>query len=451
VTFAPVAFVECDPARARVFENGWSSFGPSTVHAATATSPRPSLRVYEMSTFRADTPAPPTGFQGEGLLAVDPGDGGPVHLFAAPDARVECPSIRAVAEDRGVRVTADGVVEHTQDDGPGGLESALARWADRYAAALGVRVAENYPTGWCPWYQYFSKLTERDMYENIDAIDAHELPIDMIAVDDAFQKEIGDWLQLSDRFSSLGGLVDRIHASDRRAGVWIAPMFVGARSDVYRDHPDWLVRTEDGSEPLWTGHIWEQDLYALDVTHPGAAAYLREVFQTWRGHGFDYFKLDFLFAGARVGRRHEDVTALEAYAMGVDLIRDAVGEDATLLGCGAPLLPSVGLFEGMRISCDIAPAYAPEDGDISQPSQAGAVLSGRGRAFMHGRFWHNDPDCVILRPEVERRAEWARHIETYSGVRVLSDRVNSLDAWGLETARRLLTRSTPQPLIPSMP
>ncbi|MGW2061115.1 hypothetical protein ACWCO9_10580 [Streptomyces sp. NPDC001937] len=87
MTFAPIALVECDPARARVFENGWSSFGPSAVHPATGTSLRPSLRVYEMSTYRADTPAPTTGFQGEGLLAVDPGSGGPVHLFAAPDAR----------------------------------------------------------------------------------------------------------------------------------------------------------------------------------------------------------------------------------------------------------------------------------------------------------------------------------------------------------------------------
>lgn len=206
-------------------------------------------------------------------------------------------SVRAVAQ-AGVRVTSDGPVEHTVDDGLGGLDSALARWADRYAEKLGVRVAESYPTGWCPWYQYFTRLAERDMYENIEAIDRHELPVDMIAVDDAFQKEIGDWLQLSDRFSSLSGLVNRIHASDRRAGVWIAPMFVGARSDVFRDHPDWLVRTPDGTEPLWTGHIWEQDLYALDITHPGAAAHLREVFQTWRGHGFDYFKLDFLFAAA---------------------------------------------------------------------------------------------------------------------------------------------------------
>lgn len=77
------------------------------------------------------------------------------------------------------------------------------------------------------------------------------------------------------------------------------------------------------------------------------------------------------------------------------------------------------------------------------------MLSGRGRAFMHGRFWHNDPDCVIVRPEVERREKWARHIERYAGVRVLSDRVNSLDDWGLETARRLLVRSTPAPLVPS--
>ncbi len=451
MSFAPVALIECDPTRARVFENGWSSFGPSSAYPATATSPRPAARVFEMSVFRADSLAPATGFQGEGLLAVDPGDGGPVHVFTAPDARVECPSIRATAQAQGVQVSADGAVEHTVDDGPGGLDSVLARWADRYAQKIGVRVAESYPTGWCPWYQYFTELTERDMYENIDAIDAHELPIDMIAVDDAFQKEIGDWLQLSDRFSSLSSLVNRIHASDRRAGVWIAPTLVGARSDLYRDHPDWLVRTPDGSEPLWHGHIWKQDLYVLDVTHPGAAAYLREVFQTWRGHGFDYFKLDFLASAARVGRRHEDVTALQAYATGIDLIRDAVGEDATLLGCGAPVLPSVGLFEGMRISCDIAPTYASPENDISEPSQAGAVLSGRGRAFMHGRFWHNDPDCIIVRPEVERREEWARHIEQYSGIRVLSDRVNSLDDWGLKTARRLLTRSTPDPLVPSTP
>jgi alpha-galactosidase len=50
----------------------------------------------------------------------------------------------------------------------------------------------------------------------------------------------------------------------------------------------------------------------------------------------------------------------------------------------------------------------------------------------------NDPDCVIARPEVERREEWASVVERYGGLRVSSDRIADLDEWGLETTRRLL-------------
>ncbi|MEU7575413.1 MULTISPECIES: glycoside hydrolase family 36 protein [unclassified Micromonospora] len=385
--------------------------------------------------------------QGEGLLAVAPHPDGPVHIFSAGDLTT-MPSIRAELDGAAVRVTADGPVEHTVDAGVGGIEPALARWAQTYAARHGAAFQPEYPTVWCPWYQYFTKLTEADMYENIDAIDELDLAVDVVAVDDAFQKEIGDWLALSDRFSSLPRLVDRIHASGRRAGVWIAPLWVGARSDLYRDHRDWLVQGADG-EPLWCGNNWDQDLYALDVTHPGAAAYLTEVFETWRGYGFDYFKADFLFAGAVGGRRHAEIGALEHYRLALRMIREAVGADATLLGCGAPLLPSIGLVDAMRVSCDVDSHYAPASGDISQPSQAGALLSGRSRAFMHGRFWHNDPDCIIVRPEVERREEWAEHIRRHSGVRAASDRLRGLDDWGLRTTRELLVRSTATPLVPA--
>ena len=44
-----------------------------------------------------------------------------------------------------------------------------------------------------------------------------------------------------------------------------------------------------------------------------------------------------------------------AYRSGIELIREAIGEDAYLLGCGAPLLPSSGLFDAMRVSPDTAP------------------------------------------------------------------------------------------------
>lgn len=42
----------------------------------------------------------------------------------------------------------------------------------------------------------------------------------------------------------------------------------------------------------------------------------------------------------------------------------------------------------------------------SSPSQRGAMFTGRARGWQHGRFWANDPDCLIVRPEVDRREAW---------------------------------------------
>lgn len=444
--FDTVATFTAVPGDVDVFENGWSSFSPSGFYRADQTSPRSSTDLWQMTTYRPYRRGPVTGFQGEGLLALSVD--GEHHVFFAPDARADCPSIRLTADGHTLTVSADGEVEHRVDAQGGTLRNALARWADAHAARLGVSVPESYPTVWCPWYQYFTALTEADMYENIDAIDRHDLPIDVIGVDDAFQKEIGDWTTLSDRFSSLPNLVNRIHGAGRRAGVWIAPLWVGARSDLFARHPEWLLK-DDAGDLVWSGNNWGQDLFSLDISHPGALEYLTDIFHTWRGHGFDYFKLDFLFAGALPGRRHQDITEYEHYQLALGAIRDAVGPDSTLLGCGAPLLPSLGWFDGMRVSCDVDTHYEHASGDISQPSQAGAVLSGESRAFMHGRFWHNDPDCIILRPEVERREEWAEHIAAYSGVRASSDRIEGLDEWGLRRTRELLVPSTAAPLVPA--
>jgi len=47
---------------------------------------------------------------------------------------------------------------------------------------------------------------------------------------------------------------------------------------------------------------------------------------------------------------------------------------------------------------------------------------------------------------VERREEWAEHVERFGGLRCSSDRLESLDDWGLATTRRLLRPSSTEPL-----
>jgi alpha-galactosidase len=132
-----------------------------------------------------------------------------------------------------------------------------------------------------------------------------------------------------------------------------------------------------------------------------------------------------------------------AYRSGLELIRTAVGDDAYLLGCGAPILPSIGLLDAMRVSPDTGPRYEPPHGDLTAPAGRSAIVTGTGRAWQHGRWWVNDPDCLLARPGVERREELARHVERYGGLRSASDRIASLDAWGVETTRRLCSAVPP--------
>jgi alpha-galactosidase len=61
---------------------------------------------------------------------------------------------------------------------------------------------------------------------------------------------------------------------------------------------------------------------------------------------------------------------------------------------------------------------------------------------MHGRLWANDPDCLIARPDVERRELWASHLDAYGGLAISGDPLDALDERGLELTRRILRPSS---------
>ncbi len=86
---------------------------------------------------------------------------------------------------------------------------------------------------------------------------AKELGIEMLVLDDGWfgKREsdcsgLGDW-KVNERKlgGSLASLVERINALGLKFGLWMEPEMVSEDSDLYRKHPDWVLRVP-GRDPV---------------------------------------------------------------------------------------------------------------------------------------------------------------------------------------------------------
>lgn len=285
----------------------------------------------------------------------------------------------------------------------------FAQYAHAVARQMAVGVRPTAVTGWCSWPTYGRQVSESHVMENLAsaALLADEIPLRVLQLDNGYQEAWGDWRAREDRFShGLDWLADRIRGSGFRPGIWLAPLMVARSARVAREHPDWLLRKANG-RLVKAGLAGNLLGYALDPTHPEVLAHIHELVEAvvcdW---GYDYLKLGFLYAGALTGKRWDmRVTRAQALRNVFEVIRAAAGPDVCLVGSGAPLGPAIGIFDAMRIGPDTAPTWKPDLGVLTRlvvqnpslPSLRNSLTAGMTRAWMHGRWWANDPDVVLLR------------------------------------------------------
>jgi alpha-galactosidase len=331
-------------------------------------------------------------------------------------------------------------------------EGALALLADELGRSMHARVPETPPSGWCSWYYYFTKVTQADVEENLSACVGlrESIDLDYVMVDDGHQEAIGDWLETNAKFpDGMAALAGKINAAGFDAGIWLAPFLADPESHVARTHPDWILR-RDGKPviPLWNpGWAKTRPMWALDTSHPEVLAWLTRLARTVRRDwGYRILKLDFLYAVTLDANRHDPrSTRGDALRRGLEAIRDGAGDDAFLLGCGCPLGPAVGIVDGMRIGQDVTPWWSLPVTRTLMRDRHGlatkhAIRNTLARAFMHGRLWANDPDCLLVR---ERKSRLSIHevrslasvIGLTDGMFVLSDRLADLGEDRLEMIR----------------
>lgn len=278
-------------------------------------------------------------------------------------------------------------------------QSLLELYGTSMAQAMAAPRTMETQSGWCSWYHFYGENTAQDVLANLDVVERQNLPLEIMLIDDGYQGEIGDWLK-ADRAKFPQGmrwLADRIRDAGLRPGLWVAPFAVSSLSQLYAEHPDWVLRSE-GGEPIVAWHHWAVPVYGLDVSHPEVQGWLRGLFrvlsQDW---GYDFFKLDFLYAGVLAGKRHDvQITRAQALRRGLKAIREAVG-GKFLLSCGCPMGPAAGLVDAMRIGPDVATYWRYFKRDLSAAAVENALRNTLTRSFMHRRLWINDPDCVLVR------------------------------------------------------
>jgi len=276
-------------------------------------------------------------------------------------------------------------------------------YAERVAERVPPRDLSSSPTvGWSSWYTYYADVTEQDVRDNLEVVAALNAagthsPVDLIQVDDGWQVVWGEWTANEKFPSGMAALAQDIEAEGLTPGLWMAPFYVSREALAYLEHDDWWVLDDEGFE-LSFDNDSTGDYAVIDVTHPDAAAWLSDVIAARVAEGWTYLKLDFLYAGAQPGQRYHDVTALEAYHSGLRLLREAAGDDAFILACGAPMLPSVGYAEAFRTGADIAFGWSPDPDPAYLRWQARATAA---RNWQNGLWWWIDPDVVLLREPFE--------------------------------------------------
>ncbi len=275
--------------------------------------------------------------------------------------------------------------------GPNYHEQLLA-YGDAVRRLHHARVSCETPIGWWSWTVYYGAINEGETLTNGDWQAEHlkSLGYKYFQVDEGYQYARGEYTtpnatQFPDGMRFVG---HHLTGEGLTFGVWTAPFEVTSRAWVYEHHKDWLVHNAKG-DPIPIGDVWNQKtdvLYALDTTHPGAQEYLRQTYKTLvRQWGVRFIKLDFMDTTAIEGYRYRpNTTTLEAQRIGLQIIRDSVGDEVILDKDGSPMLNPVGLVDTGRISADTGHSF-----ERTKNAASGIAA----RFYMQRNFFVNDPDA----------------------------------------------------------
>ncbi len=276
--------------------------------------------------------------------------------------------------------------------------AVFAKYADELGKQLGAKSTKPAPRVWCSWYSLYTAIDQEILPKIFNGLG--DLPFDVLQVDDGWQVSIGDW-EANKKFpSGMAALAGKIKSTGRKAGLWLAPLIAVKSSRLFKEHREWFLKDKRGNF-VSAGINWGEQLYGLDMTHPEVIGWLTALMKQVRAWGFEYLKLDFLYGGALPAKRYKDIPREAAYRNGLKVLRDAMGTETFFLTCGAPIIPSLGLCDAMRVGPDVAGEWENYRDAALLSNPTAPATKNAIRTTLH-RLWlspliHLDPDVAYFR------------------------------------------------------
>ncbi|MDE6586052.1 MAG: alpha-galactosidase [Clostridia bacterium] len=251
--------------------------------------------------------------------------------------------------------------------------------------------------GYTSWYNYYQNINEQVLLRDLEALDGQ---FNLFQIDDGYETKVGDWLSVDkNKFpNGLKPIADAAHSKGLKAGIWLAPFVAEEKSELFATRKDLFKRTPDGGF-VKCGANWS-GFYALDLENGEARDYVKKCLCHYADMGFDFFKLDFLYAVnlEPTKGKSRSMVAQEAYTFLRECLKDKI-----ILGCGATVFNCINNFDYLRVGPDISlkfdDVWYMRHMHRERISTKVTLQNTVYRSFFNDRLFGNDPDVFLLRDD----------------------------------------------------
>jgi len=149
------------------------------------------------------------------------------------------------------------------------------------------------PVHFNTWEAVYFDHQQDILFKLVD--DAKDLGVERFILDDGWfvgrdveQAGLGDWFVDKDKYpQGLKPLIDRVKSQGMQFGLWFEPEMVNPDSDVFRNHPEWILKLDGYQQRLGRCQ------YVIDLSNPQAFEYIYKcVDDILSEYYIDYMKWD---------------------------------------------------------------------------------------------------------------------------------------------------------------